>query len=69
MHQSMAFFVIRAKTNFNFRRLYSHPVDKSTGVQCDQTVVLQGFYSKKDYPEKLRRIRFFDAETDKTLSS
>jgi len=67
MHHSMGFFVIRAKSNFRFRRLYSHSIDKSTGLRSDQTVVLQGFYTKKDYPERLRRIRFYDAETDKTF--
>ncbi len=67
LHQHCAFFVIRAKTNFNFKRLYSHPVDKATGLQCDQTVVLTGYYSHKSYPEKLRRIRFFDAEHNRRL--
>jgi len=64
----MAFFVIRAKTNLRFRRLYSHPVDPSTGVLCDQRIVLSGFYASKDYPEKLRRIRFVDAQTQKHLT-
>ena len=50
------------------RRLYSHPVDKSTGLRCDQTVVLTGTDSSKDYPEKLRRIKFFDAERNKHLT-
>ena len=54
LHQCMAFFVTRAKNNFRFRRLYSHPVDKSNGVICDQTIVLSGYYASKDYPEKLR---------------
>jgi hypothetical protein len=67
MHQSRAFFVTRAKKNFNCRRLYSRPVDKSTGIQCDQVVTLNGFYARKDYPEKLRRIRYFDAENNKRL--
>ena len=67
IHQSMGFFVTRAKSNSRFRRLYSNSIDKSTGLRCDQTIVLQGFYAKKDYPERLRRIRFYDAETDKTL--
>ena len=49
------------------RRLYSQPVDKSTGVQCDQIIVLNGFYARKDYPEKLRRIRYYDAEKKKRL--
>lgn len=64
----MAFFVIRAKTNLRFRRLYSHPVNPNTGVLCDQTIVLAGFYASKDYPEKLRRIRFVDAQTQKHLT-
>jgi hypothetical protein len=67
IHQSLAFFVTRAKSNFDFKRLYSHPVDKSTGVQSDQTIVLKGFYSKKDYPEKMRRIRYLDIEKNKRL--
>jgi Domain of unknown function (DUF4372)/Transposase DDE domain len=67
IRQYMGFFVTRAKSNFRFRRLYSHPVDKSTGLKSDQTIVLEGFYSKRDYPEKLRRIRFYDAEKDKHL--
>ena len=67
IHQERAFFVIRAKNNFNFKRLYSHAIDKSTGVQCDQSILLRTFYSKRDYPEKLRRIRFFDTEKKKRL--
>lgn len=63
LHQYSAFFVVRAKTNLKFRRLYSHPVDKSTGLKCDQTIVLTGRNAPKDYPEKLRRIRYFDKET------
>ena len=63
-----AFFITRAKKNFKFRRLYSHPVDKSIGLRSDQTVVLTGFYSSKDYPDKLRRTRFYDAETEKLLT-
>ena len=62
-----AFFVTRAKSNLQFRRLYSHPVDKAMGLRCDQTIVLTGFYSSKDYPEKLRRIKYYDEETQKTL--
>jgi hypothetical protein len=65
IRQYMGFFVTRAKSNFRFKRLYSHPVEKSTGLRCDQTIVLEGFYSRRDYPEKLRRIRFYDAENDK----
>ncbi len=68
LHLLMAFFVIRAKTNLGFRRLYSHPVDPNTGVLCDQRIVLSGFYASRDYPEKLRRIRFVDAQTQKHLT-
>jgi len=66
-HQCLAFFVTRTKGNFQFRRLYSHPIDKSTGLRCDQTIVLTGFYSSKDYPERLRRIRYVDKETEQNL--
>jgi len=65
--QDSAFFVIRAKSNLQFRRLYSHPVKKKTGLRCDQSIVLTGFYSSMNYPEKLRRIKYYDMETDKTL--
>lgn len=67
MNQQHAFFVIRAKSNLKFRRIYSHRYDKSTGVRCDQTIILSGFYTSKEYPEKLRRIKYHDAETDKTF--
>ncbi len=67
IHQASAFFVTRTKSNFRFRRLYSRPIDKSTGVQCDQIIVLEGFYSHKAYPDKLRRIRFFDTDQNKRL--
>lgn len=68
MHQSSAFFVTRTKKNTTFRRVYSVPVDKSLGLRCDQLVLLTGFYSSKDYPEKLRRVKFYDAENDRTLN-
>lgn len=67
MQQDSAFFVTRAKKNFRFQRLYSNRVNKSTGLRCDQIVVLHGFYAQKDYPEKLRRIRYFDFQTKKLL--
>lgn len=67
IHQFSGFFVTRAKSNFNFRRLYSNCADKKIGVQCDQVVVLKGFYARKDYPDKLRRIRYYDTENNKTL--
>lgn len=64
---ALAFFVIRAKKNLAYRRLYSGPVDRSTGLICDQTIVLTSPVSAKFYPAKLRRIKYHDAETDKTL--
>jgi hypothetical protein len=67
IHQSSAFFVTRAKSNFDFKRLYSKPVDKSAGVLCDQIVTLQGFYARKSYPDKLRRIKYHDAVKNKNL--
>ena len=67
IHQSGAFFVTRAKSNFVFKRLYSQPVDKTTGVRVDQIVSVSGFYTIKDYPDKLRRIVYLDAQTNKRL--
>jgi len=66
--QFCAFFVTRAKTNIQFRRLYSHPVDRSIGLQSDQTILLTGYYSSKGYPDKLRRTSYYDAETEKLLT-
>ena len=67
INQSLAFFVTRAKRNFDFKRMYSKRVDKATGVLCDQIVTLQGFYTKKSYPDKLRRINYYDADKKKRL--
>lgn len=67
LHLAGAFFVTRAKSNLDARRLYSSPVDRSTGLVCDQTVALNGYYSAGNYPGHLRRIRFTDPETGKTL--
>jgi transposase len=67
IQQCSAFFVTRAKRNFRFQRFYSQRVNKSCGLRCDQTVVPYGFYAQKDYPEKLRRIRYFDRSTNKAL--
>ena len=67
LHQCAAFFVVRAKSNWRYRRLYSRPVDKQTGLTCDQTVVLTGFYAAKDYPDKLRRVKVTDPETGQQL--
>jgi len=68
LHQYSSFFIVRAKSNTGLRRLYSMAVDKKTGVQCDQIVVPMLFYSKKAYPEKLRRVKFFDVEKERRLT-
>jgi hypothetical protein len=67
LHQSSAFFVTRTKQNFRFQRRYSRPVDKTTGLRFDQTVILTGFSARRDYPEPLRRIGFRDPQTCKAL--
>ncbi len=68
IHLSQAFFITRTKANTRLRRVYSHPVDIESGILCDQTVTLIGFYSVQDYPEKLRRIKFYDKEARKHLT-
>jgi hypothetical protein len=68
LSQCSSFFITRSKTNTKFRRLYSQSIDKSTGLRCDQTIVLTGINSMKEYPEKLRRIRFFETENNKNLT-
>ena len=67
IHQSKAFFVTRAKDNMNYRRLYSAKVDRTKGVICDQTILLNNYYAAIDYPEKIRRVKFYDCETNKIL--
>ncbi len=67
LDQSKAYFVTRAKRNFNFRRINSSKIDKTSGVQCDQTIALNGFYAKQHYPDKLRRVRYFDSKTNRRL--
>ena len=67
LHQVGAFFVTRAKSNADLRRVYSAPSDRGQGIICDQTVALSGFYSQKNYPLHLRRIRFKDIASKKTL--
>jgi IS4 transposase len=64
---SHVYFVIRSKRDTKFCRIYSHPVDKSKGLICDQTIKLTGVYTPQSYPQKLRRIRFRDRETDQNL--
>jgi hypothetical protein len=67
LHQAGAFFVTCAKTNMDARRVYSAPTDRDTGIICDQTIAMNGFYVAQDYPEHLRRIRFKDPDSGKTL--
>lgn len=67
IHDLNAFFIIRAKSNLKFKRQYSNTIDKATGLKCDQIGILEGFYSSKNYPEKIRRIKFYDESNDKNL--
>ena len=67
LNQRAAFFVVRGRANFRFRRLYSNPADRQTGVICDQTIVATGQHSATNYPDKLRRIKYCDPETKNTL--
>jgi IS4 transposase len=67
IHKAKAFFITRAKDNFNFSRMSSVSVKKKTGVICDQTIRLNGFYALKDFPVRMRRIKFYDAENDRVL--
>ena len=66
-HQAKAFFIVRAKKNLKTRRIYSHPVDKSTGLRCDQIIMPTVRLSLKDYPEQLRMVKFFDAQNNRHL--
>jgi len=68
LHQCACFFVVRARSNTSLKRLYSMPVDKSCGLRCDQIVVPTGFYLRKNYPEKLRRVVFVDEDKDIRLN-
>ena len=63
--QNLSTFVTRAKTNFDYRRLYYRQVDRLTGLRCDQTIMLNGYYASQDYPAVLRRIGYYDIETNK----
>jgi hypothetical protein len=65
LKRGLGYFIVRAKKNLKFKRLYSSKVDKSTGLRCDQMVKLIGFYQKKDYPDLIRRVKFIDMENDK----
>jgi hypothetical protein len=66
IHQRPAWFVTRAKKNMDYKRVYSRPVDKTTGLRYDQSVKLMGYYTSKCYPEMIRRIKYYDAETERT---
>ena len=68
LHRNSAFFIVREKSNACLRRLYSMQADKSLGIRCDQIVAPTGFYTKKDYPDKLRRVKYFDKDQDKRLT-
>jgi len=65
INSAKAFFAIRAKDSLSFERMYSKKADRPKGLQCDQTIKLKNFYSKKHYPEKLRRIKYYDLETNR----
>jgi hypothetical protein len=67
IEQARAWFVTRAKGRMRYCRLHSHPVDKATGLRSDQTISLTGYYAAKDYPDKLRRVRFYDVERTRGL--
>lgn len=64
IHHQQAFFVVRFKQSLSFKRIHSHAVDRITGLRCDQTILLKHFYSYKDYPDKLRRVKYYDKETN-----
>jgi hypothetical protein len=68
IQKAEAFFVTRTKKNMSFERVYSTKVDKTTGLKCDQIIKLNGYYTAKEYPDKLRRIKYFDTEKNKTLT-
>ncbi len=67
LHEAHSFFVTRAKSNLKALRRYSHPVDRTTGLICDQTIALSGFYSQQGFPAPLRRVKFHDPQTGKRL--
>jgi len=67
LHRARAYFVARARANLRFERLESRPIDKASGLRCDQLIALSGQFSGTDYPERLRRVKFYDAKHDKLL--
>ena len=67
LHLYGSFFIVRAKKNLKFQRLYSHQVNKANNLKCDQTIALSNFYASQDYPDKLRRVKFYDKENEKNI--
>ncbi len=67
LHQERAYFIVRARSNLQYQRLESHAIDKSSGLRCDQTIALTGQHSATDYPQRLRRVKFYDAKHGKRL--
>jgi len=68
LHLLGAFFVVRAKSNMKFRRVYSHKIEKTLGLKCDQTMKLTGLKTSNYYPEQLRRVRYYDSENKKLFT-
>ena len=66
IHQHGSFFIVRSKQSLSFKRISSRRVDRATGLRCDQTIQLKHFYSRKEYPNNLRRIKYYDQETNTT---
>jgi len=66
IHEQQAYFIVRSKQSLSFKRIYSNQVDRTTGLRCDQIIILNHFYSRKDYPGKLRRIKYYDKVTNTT---
>lgn len=64
INKNKSYFIVRAKDSLSFQKYSSRCVDKTTGLRCDQTITLKHFYSRKHYPEKLRRVKYYDQETD-----
>jgi len=68
LNQASAFFVIRTKSNTQYKRQYSHTINKDNGLRCDQTIVLTGINTKSDYPQSIRRVKYYDSKTEKTFN-
>src|SRR3989339_1570212 len=66
IHKQQSFFIVRSKQSLSFKRIYSNLIDRTTGLKCDQTIILNHFYSHKDYPDKLRRVKYYDKVTNTT---